>query len=316
MPYAGELAALATAWCWSFTAIFFSESGRRIGSFRVNAIRLLFAVAIYTTILLVTRGRLLPENLNGEQVFYLALSGLIGLVIGDGCGFKALVMIGPRLTTLLWGTAPLMATVIAWAFLGEKLGWLHLLGIAITVGGVSWVVAERRFKNHNQFNLQTGHPDAGTLTKGVLLGLLASLGQATGLILSKHAMLDCGAPLDPLPASFLRMLSSAVMIWFVASVRGRIRDTLRGFRHGAAVAFAAAGAIFGPFLGVWTSLIAVALIPAGIAATLNATTPVWIIPNVRLYYKEKVSPRAILGAILAVAGVGILILADELLGLH
>lgn len=317
MPYTGELAALATAICWSFTAIFFSESGRRIGSFRVNAIRLLFAVAMYIAILYFSTGQIFPDHLNRVQVFYLALSGLIGLVIGDGCGFKALVMIGPRLTTLLWGTAPIMATIVAWAFLGEKLAWLHLLGIAVTVGGVSWVVAERRFKNgnHNQFNLQKDHPDAGTLTKGVVLGTLAALGQATGLILSKHAMLNCGEQLDPLPASFLRMLSSAIMIWLFAALRGKVRETLQGFRDRQAMTFAIGGAIFGPILGVWSSLVAVALIPAGIAATLNATTPVWIIPNVVLYYKEKVSPRAVIGAILAVIGVALLFVTDELLGL-
>ena len=114
MSYAGEFFALVTAVCWSFTAIFFSEAGRRIGSFRVNSIRLLFAVAIYAIVLLVITGRIFPENLHRDQVLILALSGLIGLVIGDGCGFKALVMIGPRLTTLLWGTAPIMAVVIAW----------------------------------------------------------------------------------------------------------------------------------------------------------------------------------------------------------
>jgi len=315
MPYAGEFSALATAICWSFTAIFFSEAGRRIGSFRVNAIRLLFAVAIYSIVLLLTGGRLFPVDLNRDQLFYLALSGLIGLVIGDGCGFKALVMIGPRLTTLLWGMAPIMATIIAWAFLGERLHPVHMTGIAITVGGVSWVVAERRFKSHNHFNLGADHPDSGTLVKGVLLGLMAAFGQAAGLVLSKHAMLNAGGTIDPLPASFLRMLSSAIMIWLFAALRGKLVDTLRGFRNGSAMLCTVGGAVFGPFLGVWTSLIAVVYIPAGIAATLNATTPIWIIPNVIVYYKEKVSLRAIFGAVLAVSGVAILFLADEILGL-
>ena len=313
MPYAGELAALTTAFCWSFTAIFFSEAGRRIGSFRVNAIRLLLAVVIYSVLLLVMTGRLFPEDLNREQVLWLALSGLIGLVIGDGAGFKALVMIGPRVTTLLWATAPIMATVVAWVFLGESLVWIDLLGIALTVGGVWWVVAERRFKSNNHFNLQQGHPDSGSLFLGVLLGLLAALGQATGLVISKHAMLNCGGTLDPLPASFLRMLTSAVMIWLFALVRGKFMETVRGMKNGGAILFSLGGAIFGPVLGVWTSLIAVKMIAAGIAATLNATTPIWIIPNVILYYKEKVTLRAVLGAVIAVLGVAVLFLADELL---
>ena len=217
MPYAGELAALTTAICWSFTAIFFSESGRRIGSFRVNSIRLVFAAGIYCIILLATTGQLFPGDINRTQVLWLALSGLIGLVIGDGCGFKALVMIGPRVTTLLWATAPIMATVIAWVFLHERLHLVHLIGILITVCGVFWVVAERRYKDSNHFGLHAEHPDSGTLLKGILLGLAAALGQAAGLVLSKHAMLNCGGTIDALPASFIRMLTSLIIIWLFAA---------------------------------------------------------------------------------------------------
>lgn len=315
MPYAGELSALATAVCWSFTAIFFSESGRRIGSFRVNAIRLLMAVTIYSIILLITTGRLFPEDLNRTQLFWLALSGLIGLVIGDGCGFKALVMIGPRLTTLLWATAPIMATIIAWVFLGERLHLVQILGIVTTMAGVAWVVAERRYRSPNHFGLELGHPDSGNMSLGVILGLLAALGQAAGLVMSKHAMLDCGGTVEPLPASFLRMLFSMIIIWLFALFRGKFLDTLSGIKHGPAMLFATGGAVFGPFLGVWTSLIAVKYIAAGIAATLNSTTPIWIIPNVILYYREKVTLRAIIGAVVAVLGVALLFLSDEVLGL-
>jgi drug/metabolite transporter (DMT)-like permease len=314
MTYTGELAALTTALCWSVTVIFFAEAGRRIGSFRVNAIRLLFAVTIYSVVLLATRGQLFPDDLNRAQVFYLALSGLVGLVIGDGAGFKALVMIGPRLLTLLAVTSPIMATFIAWVFLGERLLWIDLLGIVITTGGVTWVVAERRYQNHNHFQLHEDHPDKGTFTRGVLLALVSALGQAAGLVLSKQAMLNCGTPLDPLPASFLRMLTSAIMIWSFAAFRGRLIDTLRGFKNRDGILFAVGGAVFGPFLGVWCSLIAVARIPAGIAATLNATTPVWVIPNVMLVYKEKISLRAVVGAIIAVGGVALLFMADEIFG--
>jgi drug/metabolite transporter (DMT)-like permease len=76
--------------------------------------------------------------------------------------------------------------------------------------------------------------------------------------------------------------------------------------------FAAGGAIMGPFLGVWLSLVAVKMIPAGIAATLNAMTPIMVIPVVIFYYKEKVSYRAVLGAVVAFIGVALLFVGDEL----
>lgn len=302
MSYFGELAALGTALCWVFTAIFFSEAGRRIGSFRVNTIRLTMAVAIYVVLLWVSTGRLFPAEMTSGQVYYLGLSGLIGLVIGDGCGFKALVMIGPRLTTLLWSTAPIMATIIAWFTLGEHLGWIDLVGILVTMAGVGWVVAERGDKSQNHFELDAEHPDRGTLIKGVVLGLLAALGQAAGLVLSKQAMvMDQG--LDPLPASFVRMLASMIMLWLYAGFTRQTGSVLKAVRHGSAIAFSAGGAVMGPFLGVWLSLIAVRMIEAGIAATLNATTPILIIPAVIIYYKERVSSRAWFGAVLAVTGV-------------
>ena len=193
MQYLGELAALGTAFCWSFGALFFSEASKRLGSFRVNQIRLLFAVIIYVVVLLIINGRLFPVDLNMTQVFWLSLSGVIGFVIGDGAGFKGLVIVGPRLGTLLWASAPIMATIIAWLVLGEKMGLVDLTGIVITIGGISWVVAERRYKNNN--SVAADHPDSGTMRKGIMLGLLAALGQAAGLVISKHAMLHSGGQL-------------------------------------------------------------------------------------------------------------------------
>ena len=305
MRFAGELAALSTALLWSFTAIFFSLAGKRIGSFNVNKIRLGFASAIYIIVLLFTTGYPFPSGLNSSQVFWLTISGLIGLVIGDGCGFKSLVMIGPRLATLVMASTPIMATVIAWVFLGEKLKLIELVGITVTIAGIAWVVSERQYGTNG---LAEDHPDAGTLARGVMLALVASLAQATGLVLSKHAMLDLGPKVPPLEASAVRILTSLVMIWSFSALRGKLPQTIRSLKDGRAVLFSAGGAFFGPFLGVWMSLVAVSLIETGIAATMNATTPVLIIPTVILVYREKVTFRAVLGAIVAVVGVALLFL--------
>lgn len=315
MPYIGEVAALTTAFCWSFTAVFFSEAGRIMGSFRVNCIRLLFAVIIYMVMLYLTTGEFFPRNLNSSQIFWLSLSGFFGLIVGDGCGFKALVMIGPRLTMLLHATAPIMATIIAWFFLDEQLHWLDLIGIALTVFGVSWVIMERRFQSSNQFNLEKSHPDSGTLLKGVFLGLGAAFGQASGLVLSKYGMLYAGGTVEAMPASFIRMFAAGVLIWLFAGLRGEFYLTIKAMKNYKAMLFTGSGALFGPFFGVWMSLVAVKYIEAGVAATLNSLTPVFIIPVVMIYFKEKVSLRAFLGAVVAVCGVALLFSGDALLRL-
>jgi drug/metabolite transporter (DMT)-like permease len=306
MEFIGETAALATAIFWAFTSMFFTQASRLIGSFNVNKIRLVLAVSIYCIALFATEGRLLPDNITGDHFFWLGLSGIVGLVIGDSALFKAFVMIGPRLAMLIHASAPVMATIMAWIFLGEVLGALDVIGICVTVAGITWVVAERKYQS-NHF-VDKSHPDAGSLAKGVGLGLLGALGQAAGLVIAKYGMLNVGATVEPMEASFIRMLVALVVIWLYSAFRGKLSGTFTAIKNIRAIGFSVGGAIFGPFLGVWMSLVAVKYIEAGVAATINATTPIWIIPLVIIIYKEKVSVRALSGAIVTVAGITLLML--------
>ena len=216
-----------------------------------------------------------------------------------------MVMIGPRLATLIMASTPIMTTLIAWFFLGEKLRLIELAGIVVTISGIVWVVSERQFKNSG---LEKNHPDAGTMAVGILLALGASLGQAAGLVLSKQGMLYAGAAVSPLEASYTRMLVAAPILWSLSLFRGKLAESKEAIKNRRAMMFAFLGATFGPFFGVWMSLVAVSKIEAGIAATISATTPVLIIPVVRYFYKEKISMRAILGAVIAVVGVAMLFL--------
>ncbi len=308
MMYIGELAALSTSLLWAFTSILFSEAGKKIGSFRVNKIRLVFAVIIYATVLLATTGSLFYEEINQQQVFWLGLSGFVGLVFGDGCGFKALVMIGPRLTTLLYATTPIMTTIIAWFFLGEKLSIVDSIAIFLTVAGIIWVVTERSYTSTVSKAVSDNHPDHGSLVRGVILGIGAALGQAVGLVLAKKGMTYAGGEVPPMEASFIRMLVAVGGIWIIAIFRGEAITTLRSMKQSKAMIYTAGGTIVGPFLGVWMSLVAIKMIPTGIASTLNSMTPVMILPLVIWYYREKVSPRALFGAVVAVIGVTLLFL--------
>ncbi|MDZ4724245.1 MAG: DMT family transporter [candidate division Zixibacteria bacterium] len=312
MLYIGELAALATAFCWSFTAIFFTEAGRLIGSFRVNNICLAIAVALYALILLITAGFPLPQNINVSQMSWLGISGIIGFVIGDSAGLKAMVILGPRTKTLIFSTSPVIATIIAWLFLDERLTAIELFGIGVTLTGVLWVILEKKERIITHFALADNHPDSGTTLKGILLALVAAACQATGMVLSKQGMLYSGGIVEPLPASMVRLIFATAVIWLFAVFKGEAAATLQSLKNPKAMLHTVGGVIFGPFLGVWMSLVALKHISAGIAATLSAMTPILIIPVVIFYYKEKVSPREIIGAVVAVLGVALLFTGDAL----
>ena len=72
-------------------------------------------------------------------------------------------------------------------------------------------------------------------------------------------------------------------------------------------ALASMGAITGPYLGVWMSLVATDRAPLGVAQTLCSLTPIFFLPAARLVYGEAIGLRAALGTCLAVGGVGLLL---------
>ena len=79
----GEIAALATACCWTVTALAFEASGKRVGSLVVNLIRLCLGFAFLSLYTLIFRGRLLPLDATPHAWFWLSLSGVVGFFFGD-----------------------------------------------------------------------------------------------------------------------------------------------------------------------------------------------------------------------------------------
>lgn len=302
MEYIGEIAALSTAFFWAFTSIFFSESGKLIGAYLLNKIRLLMAVVLYACILLITTGTAIPSGISPEQYLWLGLSGVIGLALGDSSLFKALLLLGPRLTTLIFSCSPILTAIVAWVFLDERLSLLNILGILITVSGIIWVVIEKNGKNNNAPH------DRKTLIKGGLYALGGAVGQALGLILAKQGMVYSGTQIQPFMASYTRLLFALSAIWIFSAAAGHLPKVFKAMKNKRAMLLSSGGTIAGPFLGVWFSLVAIKYIETGIAATLNALVPIMIIPLVIIYYKEQVSRRSIFGALLAVIGVSLLMI--------
>lgn len=295
VPHAGELAALGTAACWIATALSFEAAGKRIGSLTVNLLRMPFALVLLSLTAWAVRGVALPTDATAFHWTWLSVSGLVGFAFGDLCLFRAFVVLGPRLSTLVMSLAPPIAAVLGWAWLEETLAPRDLLGMALTLGGIAWAVLAR----------DSVRPAAARRPlAGVLLALGGAVGQGAGLVLSKLGMGSYSA----LAATQIRVLAGLagyVLLFTVFGWWPRVPAALADRR---AMGPLALGAFFGPFLGVTLSLVAVRHTTTGVAASLMATTPVLIIPVVVLLGKERVGLGGVAGAVLAVAGVVVLFL--------
>jgi len=297
MQFSGEIAALATAYCWSWTAIFFTAAGIRIGSFSVNVIRLAIACILlsFTTIFLM--GTDVLGWYAGGSIPILVLSGVIGLALGDAALFRALILIGPRKTTLIFAITPIITSLIGWIFLNEELRLQSWIAIAVTIVGITYVISER---SSTGFKAKAGYTGWG-----ILFALLAALGQAVGLILSKMGMAD---QVDPLPATLLRIVSGMVILLIYMTAIQKTGLIMKSFTNGKAMLLVFGGSVFGPFAGVWLSVIAVRYTETGIASTLMSTVPIMILPAAYLIYKERITLRTLVGTVIAIGGIAMLFL--------
>jgi len=301
----GELAALGTALAFTATSVLFTVSGRMIGSALINRTRLLLGVIVMMVIHWLTFGQPLPLGADISHWFWLALSGFIGFTLGDAVLFQAFVMIGPRLSMLMMALSPVFSIMLAWVFLGEVLSARDLIAIGIIIGGIAWVVTDRgEQKNTKDANGQS--LDTRTYLIGILCGLGGSVGQAVGFVMSKQGLVN---DFSPISGNVIRLLAAALSIWIFTLFRG---SAVQGFRtlraNPRAFQFVSIATVTGPVIGVWLSLVAVQKAPVGIASTLIALTPVFLIPVGRIIFGERVTRRAVIGTIVAFAGTALLFL--------
>jgi len=295
----GEIAALATSFCWSFTSIQFTLASQRIGSGVVNRARLVLAVLYLSLAHLALQRELWPIHAESFRWGWLGLSGTIGLVLGDSCLYQAFLLIGTRRAMLLMTLVPVISTLLAWGWLGEILNPVEMGAVLLTVGGIAWVVSERQ--SAQGASVETKRQYA----LGVLLGLGGALGQALGLVTAKQGLVG---DFPSLSATLIRMVVATGVIWLLTLARGQIGATWPALRDQKARLFLAGGALTGPFIGVWLSMVAVQHAHVGIASTLMALPPIILIPLSHWVFHEQISSRSVAGTVVALMGATIIFL--------
>lgn len=288
----GQLAALATAICWTLTALCFEYSSKKLSSLSLNVIKMYLAFALFAVFAWIFRGNPFPTDASVFAWGWLGLSGIIGFVLGDLFLVKALAIIGARTSMLIMALVPPITAVIGFFLLDETIALRHLLGMAITIGGVATVILTRE-NGTKKFK----HP-----VKGLVYACIGMAGQAVGLVLSKYGMGEYNA----FSATQIRIIAGLVgftLLLFYFRAWGELKAA---FTNIPAMKMLTIGAVAGPFIGVYLSLLAIQNTSTGVASTIMAIVPVMIIPFSILLYKEKINLREIVGAIIAVSGTAIM----------
>jgi drug/metabolite transporter (DMT)-like permease len=290
-----ELFALGAALCIAVSGMLIGELKGRVDVFRLARWQMLAALAMTGAVSLALGGW---RTLGQEQIGLLAASSLFGIVIASTTYFAAIYKAGPRNTALLFSLTSPFALALGYVFLGETISRQQGLGVVFVMLGIVLAIG---LPGRGTARL----PQTATPWAGIALGIVTALGQALGSLLARPAM---AAGVEPFTAMAVRsglaaLVFIVIAILPIAAVNRPYQFSTRDLGFGVGAAF------FGTCLGMSLLMAALAQGHVGIVSTLSSMTPVVILPMV--WWRTGAPPplSAWIGALLAVAGTGLISLS-------
>lgn len=294
----GVLLALGAAGAWAHNSIFYTFSGKRVGSGTTAHIRLWIALPVSLMIQLMITGSFLPALSGSASFAAAAVSGLFGYVLADLLLFRAFLEIGPRDTMLIMTGSPLFAALFSWLMYGERLAPGTGAAALLILSGIALVVRDTS-------PAKTEEPRGNRKVLGVLFAAGGALAQALGIVASKFSI---NAGDNPVEINVVRLLAGLLGLLVYVGFRGTLIQDFRKMKDRRALGFIAFAAVVGPSLGVMGSLYAVMFIPVGLAAVLMQTTPLFLFPVEHLLFRRKVTLWGVSGTLLSLTGITLLLL--------
>jgi drug/metabolite transporter (DMT)-like permease len=290
----GIVLSVAAATGYTFNTLFLTLLGRKAG---FTATRYIFLIALAANLLihLGLYGRIFPRFDSMEYLLYLAVSGIVGYVLGYIALISALPLIGPRLVLLILTSQTVMSFFAGWIILGETHEPVNYIYVIMVMGGIILAILNKRISVENSRHLSIG----------VLLGFALALLQTISQLLSKKALLG-GVP--PLSANATRLsFATAGIILFSLVAGRRVLVHTRDFdaRDWLKIVLAS---LIGPVLSVFLNFNALKHVSLGINSAMLQLSPVLMLFLARIVFKEQIKAIAIAGTLLAVTGTVLLIL--------
>ena len=308
MQYLGELISIGVAFSWTATALLSEFGSKRMGNLTLNVMRMGIALLFSAILFWVVTGTPLPAKASTEAYGWMMLSGIVGYVIGDFCLFQCYIIIGSKFGQLFMTLAPITAAIMAWFTLGQSIRPTAIIAMAVTLVGIAISVLGRG-DTHHKVTLKLP-------LNGVLFAIGAAVCQGVGLVLSKigidhyeASMTTPSAPwMLPFFANFFRCVAGIIGFLILMRFKEGYKSLGKNLTDRTSMAAATLTTIFGPFVGVGCSLLAVQYTSAGIASTLMSLTPIIIILPAWWIFKQPITLKSVIGALISVVGVSLFFL--------
>ncbi|MDD2241800.1 MAG: EamA family transporter [Bacteroidales bacterium] len=326
MGYTGGLIALFTAVLWTASSLIFEYATKNGGVLNVNLLRGIVAIVFLVVTLFFVSGSLMPLYADVRTWTWMCISGIAGFVLCDICSFTAYGIITARYTQLIMTLSPPISALMGWLMLGQRLSSLAGIGMILTLFGIGFSIFERSDHEDNK----TSSPHLIFPARGVILAIIAAIGQGSSVVFSKIGMDDYASSIEvlkktadpssnifklsqngfyiPMSGTMMRMLAAVVCFTIFVYFRGGFKGFFTFLHDRKSAGLSGLGAFIGSYIGVILSLAALNYINAAVVSTILSTVPILILLPDHFINHRKVTARQIFGACVSVVGVALFFL--------
>ncbi len=304
----GILFAVLTTICFALSAFPYTFLHKYATTNVISFWRLIFASILLYIVSILIDGSLFTQIFSTQYLkawFWIGLSGIITFLIGDYLIFESFAVLGPAKGNLLTSLSPAMALTFGVLLLDEKMSWIGVLGIFITIAGVVLINFEALKKKSK--NVVT----AGSNERlAILYGALGALCLGIGIALSKQGAIvveQQNLKLTALSVSFIRVVIPTIIFLFIFFMFMSKEQLFSIFQNSTSIGLIAAGTFFNPAAGIAFSMYTIQYMDVAVAQTFFSTSPLLSLAINIFYFKQKATWHSIVGALIAIIGVLVLI---------
>ena len=255
----GVISAFGASLSWTFACSVWRVQTIHHKPVEINFIKNILAFLVFTPSLLIFN-----YSTEYKYFFFLLLSGIIGIGLGDTFYLKSLKLIGTRKTLSIEALSPLLAAFIGEIFINENLSIKSWIGIIIVSGALVSILKKETYLIDKDSKLVISNISFDNYIYSffsVICAVIAAL-------LSRIVLLE--SHLMPIQTTEIRLFGA--IIFLLAITKLKINFFIKVFDKEEKIKFFLS-VLMGTNIGIFLQQIVFQTLPLGIGWTLLSTSP-------------------------------------------
>jgi len=291
----GELAALGSALCWTFSAVLYKKALAKTKPISANVVRCAGTSLILVLVFALIGKVYVFASLPAQVILLASVSGIIGLGLGDTLYMNSLEILGVARAVPITCTYPLFSLVWAYLFVGETITLPVVFGAVAIVLGIWLLTGEKK---------QSTNADDGwkkLRIKGFIIALATAIAWSVSISMINLAVKTTAGMEQAYAINTIRVLAVAIFLLFLIPFRN-VKHFIKKMERKTMVMLLAGGLIA---IGLgWFFLTASFIyIPEAQAVPISSVTPLFSALFGMVFLREKVTAKVAVGSAMIVAGI-------------